>query len=442
MGKFRRKRAAADREGDAGFMTGGALDRVSMARRSFLGRIGRRSAAIALFGLGAEAWMQTVSKQSMLASAVAAGATRDRQLHPFPADDPYNMPLGVNTWYAPADDPATKDFTARGMAITVNNGWSHPVFFPTTTDRIHTFRHSRGDNCWWLACRVESYLEEEHGEKTLSEHLQEGADTKSNTEDFSGFYDDHLHIIIGNDLVELYRFRTPVDYEAVVSRAVRNRLDHYSFSRYAFSNPLANTAGTRAWGGCGLAGLIRKHEVETANPYIPHAMAMAGRMAGQMGATGDGDPSSPLYNVRQMFPANDHDFGGYDGDGNRGNGTGNWRMGMRFALDPTICTDAWIDANAPNMYVRAFAYALRDYGAIVADGTDSSNTFYGEEGIASSIENALFELDWMRPYVRRVAGAGLLHNPRESDWEAWRANGQGWGGGAPRVPYSDPLTAL
>lgn len=458
MGKYEWELTEKKFVEDKRSVEGIGLSQTGAARRRFLSHVARWTGAIAVVTLGTETVMQVVPRRSLIANAVAEGSgTRNRQLHPFPSDDPFNMPLGRHAWYAPADDPATNDFIRRTMHITVNNGWSHPIFFPSTADPIHTFWHRRGDECSWRSCRMESYRPEEHGAKEFQEHLQQGANTISNIEGRDGFWDDHLHIIIGNDLVELYAFRTPEDSRARVSRGVRNQLDHYSFSRYAFSNPLANTAGTRAYGGVGPAGLIRKHEVDNDHPHIPHALAIAGHRRGQAGTTDDGDPSSPLFKARAMFPANNIDSGGYArwyskcwtggavGSGeliDGCTGEGNFRMGMRFALDPTIATDAWIEANAPNKWAAAIAYAMRDYGCMVTDTSLSSNIFYGEEGISTAVETAMRDgLNFMRPAVRRVAGAGPLHNPGESDWESWRAASEGWGGGAPRVPYSPPLSS-
>jgi hypothetical protein len=259
-GKYKHERAATEFEGDAGSMHGCALNEASMARRSFLGRIARWSAALAVFGLGPEAWMQAVSGRSIMSSAVAAGAPRDMQLHPFPSDDPFNMPLGVNAWYAPTSDPAT----AFGTGFNETN---------------------------------------------------------------------------------------------------------------------SAVGGTRAWGGSSLAGTIRKHEVERPDPHIPHALTIALDNRRQAGNAGKGDPSSPLHHISFMFPANKTDSHGFNWRNEDGSSqcVGNGRMGMRIALDPTICTDAWIEANAPKLEVAtrghpagvpnpwqvALAKALRDYGGIV-----------------------------------------------------------------------------
>jgi hypothetical protein len=146
------------------------------------------------------------------------------------------------------------------------------------------------------------------------------------------------------------------------------------------------------------------------------------------------------------------------------------RNGMRFALDPAVCTDAWIMANAPNMKINvpnygvkigdinpwqvAIAKALRDYGTIVSDQGQSANTQYveafPEKPVSDAVRELQFDSTWkdlLTNRMRRVAGrmspgGTVIHNPLESHWQTWANNKEGWGGGAPRVPYSPPLAPL
>ncbi len=118
-------------------------------------------------------------------------------------------------------------------------------------------------------------------------------------------------------------------------------------------------------------------------------------------------------------------------------------------MDPSIVTDDYLAA-IEDPHTRAVIRALRDYGMMATENAHGYNILYAEPGIPSTIIDSL--RDWsqingpdgqrMTRHLRRVAGAGPIHNPSESDWDAWRANGQGWGGGAPRVPYSPPLAPL
>ena len=416
--------------------------------------------------LNAEGFRDSRVPEGVVVDPPPATGARNRQLHPFPADDPFNMPIGVNAWYAPTTDPATGNIRMYGCQINIR-GHSHPIYLPTPgIDPIHRIINSRHGN-------VESYIPEENRIEPgayLEEILQLSAHPDPVVDGFSN--DRHLHIMVGNDLVETFVFVREGGNGSGIARAdarriVRNRLDRHSH-RYG---ALANRAGTRAWGGSAVAGLIRRHEVVTVNPHIPHALAVqlrpdVGSVGGhQLGKNGQGDPSSPLFNVRQMFPASEIDGSGYP------NSNGSCRMGMRFALDPTICTDAFIEANAPlldrntlgrpagskNIWQIALAKCLRDYGMIVVD-QGSPNTFQCEPSYEDPMPDELvFALsgftgpgqwdrigDWMMTYMRRIAGGGStpIHNPGESQWDTWRNAGHGWGGGAPRVPHSPPLASL
>jgi hypothetical protein len=441
MREYNDERAATGRDSEAVSIRSGTSNEVGMTRRTFLGGVSRWGAVLAVFGLGPEAWMQAVSERGIISKAAAAGAARDRRLHPFPSDDTFNMPLGVNAWYAASTDPATTNVASRGGSMAVNNGWSHPISIATTSDPLHTISetHSSG---------IESYRSDENGQVSLQEHARSDATPASQA-------DGHLHILVNNELVELFAGKRGSSTSLSAFRLVRNRLDHYAHA--GGSNLLRNRAGTRAWGGSAIAGLIRKHEVETPDPHIPHALAIGLNYVPSnptnnpqlgmnlFGSNGGphGDPSSPLYNTRVMFPANDWDAHHYK------DSTGSCRMGMRFALDPTIVTDAYLAA-IENKWTRAVIRALRDYGCIVVD-TAGVNVLYGEQGISTNYGGVNLERslqDWAgtwggfrhSQYLRRVAGAGPVHNPTESNWNTWRTNGEGWGGGAPRVPYSPPLS--
>lgn len=329
--------------------------------------------------------------------------------------------------------------------MAINNGWSHPVYFPSESDPLVQICDRRINPSWL----IQSYRPEEDNQTCLFERLQDDAIPalgSFNPSLGTGSTDGHLHIIIGNDVVENYKFE-PVDRNppesATTRRTVRNRLDHYSYSYHLVTqgpNPLANRAGVRAWNGSAIAGLVRKHEVETDDPHIPHALAVALHGWYQMGPQNVGDSSSPVYSVRHLFPATSSAyFRQINGRGQDAEGP--CRMGMRWAMDPSIVTDVFLNA-IPDKWTRAVVRALRDYGMIVVDNTHAYNVLYGEQGIDQSLVPSLQAWGTYATYLRRVAGAGPLHNPAESTWFAWRDNGDGWGGGPPRVPYSGPLAPL
>jgi hypothetical protein len=470
------ERAATQIDGDAGSITGSPLTEVNLLRRRFLREIGRWSAALAVVGLGPEVWMRFVSRRSIISNAVAAEALRNRQLHPFPEDDPYNMPLGSNVVYASPNEIITSKVIESGGSFNVNSGygWSHPIYFATTADPITNHRLVEKAMDWNRGVR--SYRPEEDGQKTMNERLPIdavqagfGADT---------WHDGALHIIFENELCEFYMWkRDGVGLTTANCRKiVRNRLDHYSYGVGSVkqpdgswkwltsdNDPLRNMAsGASAWGGSAIAGLIREAEIDGPNPHIPHALRLQLRSGEDVTGYQQGDPSSPAYNYNFVFPATASDAtsamsptGKYSDPRHGYAATGSARMGMRFALDPTIVTDAWINANAPrlsdgsiNRVQVAVAKALRDYGCLVADDGPSKNSIAAQEFMRSDLASMLRQggwqtghWNWLRPHLRRVYAPGV-QVPRQDHWRSWAKNREGWGGGAPRVPYSRPLAPI
>jgi len=401
---------------------------------------------------------------TMTTSAASAG-TRDRRLQPFPSDDPFNMPLGVNAYYAPPGDPVTDNVRLYGANVS-SFAWAVPVYFPTESDPVVEFFDRRDPP------RMQSYRADEDFNDTSANSMLEHLMLDATPSEGSGWPDVwgdwHLHIINGNELVEVFKFRwesnDPNTERVRSTRIVRNRLDHYSFTTHPNrlpdpgQNALANRSGTRVTACPAIAGLIRKHEVDPDDPnftgsiHIPHALGVAMQRSTQMGRPNNealgGDPSSPLYSESVMFPAR---FGFYQPDDREGGAGGNCKVGMKFAMDPSIVTDSYL-ASISDPHVRAVVRALRDYGMYVNDSASSENVLYAEIGVPSGIIQAM--RGWggtgpdgvpMTRHLRRVAatdGGSVIHRPVESDWQAWANAGEGWGGGAPRVPYSDSLADL
>jgi|GEM_PF-1373494 Cellulase (glycosyl hydrolase family 5). len=116
--------------------------------------------------------------------------------------------------------------------------------------------------------------------------------------------------------------------------------------------------GARASGLTFLGGLIRKKELEKASTdpknAIRHALALAINNAQLLNPNQDTSYPTPGY----QWPAR-----GHDGDG-PANYSGLVRMGTHFVLHPDF------DIERPGLLTdegKALAYALRDYGAYVAD---------------------------------------------------------------------------
>jgi len=395
---------------------------------------------------------------TMTTSAASAG-TRNRQLHPFPAEDPFNMPMGLDAWYAPTSDPATSRVRSFGGAVSANT-WSHPVYLATEADPIVQICDRRTTSNGV----IQSVLPEEEGEECLFEHVPVDA------MEASGSYnptwdqvrsDGVLHVISGEYVVENYKWERDVDDPdavATTTRTVRNRLSNYSFSYHPSltgPNPLAARSGIRTVNMCALGGLIRRHEVDPSDPdyigepYIPHAIAAALHGLYQAGPSGTGDPGSPFYNTRDIFPATTTFYSNVPNDIDPNNiaPLRSCRGGMRFAMDPTIVTDDYLNAISDD-WERAVVRALRDYGMFAVEWAHSYNVLYAQALVLpSAIVESMRGWGAHAQHLRRVAGrvspgGSPVHIPTESQWDTWRANGEGWGGGAPRVPYSDPLADL
>ena len=80
MRKYQHQRAATEFQDDGGYSSGGVLNETIMTRRRFLGRVGRWGAALTMFGLGAETFMQSLSNRSIIPSALAASGVSSSNL--------------------------------------------------------------------------------------------------------------------------------------------------------------------------------------------------------------------------------------------------------------------------------------------------------------------------------------------------------------------------
>ena len=181
MVKYERRRAATEFNGETATNAGATLSEAGSARRSFLGRIGRWSGALAMLGLGGEIWQQAFSERSVISSAVAGGDSGS--LPPptllfasnFQGDVQFTAPYGCGSTSCLQDiagtDPSTGfDFTGlsifnggyRGHLITGESGTNagnigeyHDNQVLTTTGphgnqtraaRFRTLQNTRGDN--------------------------------------------------------------------------------------------------------------------------------------------------------------------------------------------------------------------------------------------------------------------------------------------------------
>ena len=75
MGRFKRERTEKEVSSKKDFKVKAALPETGSTRRGFLGQVGRWSAALGLFGLVGETWLQASFKRSMMANAMAGGGS-------------------------------------------------------------------------------------------------------------------------------------------------------------------------------------------------------------------------------------------------------------------------------------------------------------------------------------------------------------------------------
>ena len=147
MGKYKQERATPEFNGETSSNAEAALSEAGSARRSFLGRIGRRSAALAMFGLGGETWLQAFSKRSIMSSSVAGESSRMLFASNFEGDVRFGVPYGSGTsCYQDivGTDPTTGfdwadcsvlNGSYRGHLITGNSG--------TNPDNIHEYHDNQ-----------------------------------------------------------------------------------------------------------------------------------------------------------------------------------------------------------------------------------------------------------------------------------------------------------
>ena len=166
-------------------------------------------------------------------------------------------------------------------------------------------------------------------------------------------------------------------------------------------------AGTRAYGGSGIGGLIRRGELANGIPARP----------GGRGATWRDEQERPGGNPF-VWPANAADAGYATTYAT----SGNVYMGSLLAIPPAVDIAAiGLGTSGPGYQI---ARALQDYGAYVVDATSDNMNFYIEPAAASEIPPAIDGLvSTAIQYVQVVTNNG----PSTVG-----------GGGTPRRPLAPP----
>ncbi|MGD9723014.1 MAG: carboxypeptidase regulatory-like domain-containing protein [Pirellulales bacterium] len=302
-----------------------------------------------------------------LAVAVApqAAIARDPALWPFASGDPFNTPLGSGAQYVAETSPV---FDPSGGANLNVRNWSHPVYIASATDPIVTITAPNSDIL----------------QPALNVQVRVPADATPDAQT-----DGSLHIIdpTHQTVVELWRAVRQSNGNITATAGIVNDLTGPATFNKGTS---LNWHGIRAGGMSGIAGLIRREELQSLN--IPHALAIAVRpTALNYFAPGGG---------HWVYPASWSDN---PGPTNRSYGTsGNLYMGSLLAIPP----DVNINSLGLSPQGLAVARALQDYGAYITDTGGGNVIYYAERGAADIVTTSGNELGRLTPYLRVVANNG------------------------------------
>jgi hypothetical protein len=337
----------------------------------------------------------------VLAKSSAAQTARDPGLWPFSSDSPWNMPLGKEAKFAAPSDPATADVLRGNARVNANNGWSHPVYEAKFSDPLTTWTDVRG--------KVVSDRPEEKGQKSLQERTPAAATPAEG----NGKWDRHMHVVAPdrNSLIEGFR----------VQREAPTRLTAQVY-RTDLRGTGIEKGGTRAYGGSAIGGLIRIHEIQARR--IPHAVAVA-MGDDQLGKAKHGSAASPTFDQSFVWPATWTDGYAYKKPGSV-------RMGMLFAIPRSVD----IYKLGLNPEALAVAKAMQEYGAYVVD-YGAPTVIYMQQGVPdTAVNNVKAQANIIKNELRRVT------NISRPNWEVWRRNRQGMGGGSAIGPFAPPFTSL
>jgi hypothetical protein len=266
-----------------------------------------------------------------------APAGRDARLWPFASTSPWNTPIGTSAQFAPTADPRYASLTDAYTAINAQ-AWSMATYVASPSDPIRTVTSSAGSWQYRIPDNAVAALPADGDRQLL-------------IIDPTGQYVDECWLAtkVGLDWTCAYHVRNSLRGAGVLA------------------------AGTRAYGGSALGGLIRTWELQQGS--IRHALAMA-------------VPRSDMVHG-PVWPANSED----------GNATytGSLPMGSLVSIPSTV------DLNSLGLSPGglAVATALRDYGAYLVDGS-SNFTFFAEPSAEGSLAGARADLDKIRSQLRVV----------------------------------------
>jgi hypothetical protein len=267
-----------------------------------------------------------------------ARAGRDARLWPFASTSPWNTPIGTSAQFAPTTtDPRYGNLTDAYTAINAQT-WSMATYMASPSDPIRTVTSSAGS--WQY--RIP--------DNAVAAGPADG-DRQLLVIDPTGQYVDECWLASkqGSDWSCAYHVRNTLRGAGVLQ------------------------AGTRAYGGSALGGLIRTWELQQGS--IRHALALA----------------VPRRDMAHgpVWPANSED--------------GNATYGGSLPMGSLVSIPRSVDLNSLGLSPGglAIATALRDYGAYLVDASENF-TLFAEPSAEGSLAGARADLDKIRSQLRVV----------------------------------------
>jgi hypothetical protein len=294
-----------------------------------------------------------------LAMAVGASAstTSGSWLLPFRSDSIWRRPVDTVRQWESNTGPMTAQIRAGGVTTWMNTTtYSHPVVRATLSDPLVTVTdpsHTWAGSPWTTTAQF---------------RVPRSAIPAAGT-------DGHLHVVQPDGTVwETFVFKFTGDTTATVQRMHKNDLINGS--------GIGPMAGTRAYGGSAIGGLIRKWEVDPSDPnytdgVIRHPLAIAVPRSWMKYTTGVSGYDANGYGTAKgyVWPATEQDWG------SETNYKGPIPMGTFFAIPKSVNVAA---LGLPAELVP-IARALQDYGAYLVDATgDTTFSFYAEPTVPSA----------------------------------------------------------
>lgn len=287
---------------------------------------------------------------ALTGSAVGPGAStvgRDPFLWPFAQTSVWNLPVGTGVTYESPGSTITYAFRNVTATPWLNCGdHSHPFYRATYDDPYATI------------------VDVDHGNAVHYAYIPASAQIAPGT-------DKHLHVLQpdGETIIEMWL-------------VTRNSSTSYTSYRVEYSDATGSgigpDAGTRAYGGSAVGGLIRRWEVDPTDPdytdgVIRHALALAitATMFKYTGGTAGYDSNGYGTSLGYVWPATEQDWDAqyvY---------TGVIPMGTFFIIPKTVNLSA-LGLSAAGYSV---AKAMQDYGGYITDRVGGTIAWYAEPSV-------------------------------------------------------------